>query len=80
MNLPNKITVARLFLTIIIILLLCIPFSFFGFNFPKYDINGVTVQIKIPASDNTNTATAADDILDGSNSGTEVKYSPYTSQ
>ena len=36
--------------------------------------------VKIPASDNTNTATAADNILDGSNSGTEITYAPYTSQ
>ena len=41
----------------------------------KSDITG----LGIPGED-TNTATAADDILDGSNTGTEVKYSPYTSQ
>ena len=29
MNLPTKITVARLVLTVFIILLLCIPYSFF---------------------------------------------------
>ena len=45
MNLPNKITVARLFLTIVIILLLAIPFDFFGFNFPKYEINGIIVEL-----------------------------------
>lgn len=45
MNLPTKITVLRLFLTIVIVALLCIPFSFFGFNFPKYDVNGVAVQL-----------------------------------
>ena len=45
MNLPNKITVARLFLTVVIIALLCIPFSFFGFNFPKYDVEGITIQL-----------------------------------
>lgn len=45
MNLPTKITVARLILTIFIILLLCIPVSLFGFNYPKYDINGVVVQL-----------------------------------
>ncbi len=43
-------------------------------------IGGVAIKIKLPASDNTNTATAADDILDGSNSGTEIKYAPYGSQ
>lgn len=45
MNLPTKITVLRLFLTIVIVALLCIPFSFFGFNFPKYDVNGVAVEL-----------------------------------
>ena len=45
MNLPTKITVARLFLTAVIIALLCIPFSYFGFNFPKYDFYGVAVQL-----------------------------------
>lgn len=45
MNLPTKITVTRLILTFFIILLLCIPVSLFGFNYPKYDINGVVVQL-----------------------------------
>lgn len=45
MNLPTKITVLRLFLTVIIILLLCIPFSSLGIHFPQYDINGVKVDI-----------------------------------
>ena len=46
MNLPTKITVARLGLTVIIILLLCVPFSAFGIHFPKYDINGIVVEIQ----------------------------------
>lgn len=46
MTLPNKITTARLFLTVIIVILLCVPFSSFGFNFPKYDVNGVVVEIQ----------------------------------
>ena len=45
MNLPTKITVARLILTVFILLLLCIPFSYFGFNFPTYDFYGVAVQL-----------------------------------
>ena len=46
MNLPNKITVARLFLTLVIIALLCIPFSYFGITFPKFDIQGITVELQ----------------------------------
>lgn len=45
MNLPTKITVTRLVLTGVIVALLCIPFSYFGFTFPKYDFNGVQVQL-----------------------------------
>lgn len=45
MNLPTKITVTRLVLTGVIVALLCIPFSYFGFTFSKYDFNGVQVQL-----------------------------------
>ena len=50
-----------------------------------YDANGhITAKgsstMTMPANPNTDTATAADDILDGSNNGTEVKYTPYSSQ
>ena len=43
-------------------------------------IGGVEFNVKMPANPNTNTATAADNILDGSNSGTQITYKPYTSQ
>ena len=43
-------------------------------------IGGVEFNITMPANPNTNTATAADNILDGSNSGTQITYAPYTSQ
>lgn len=41
-------------------------------------VGGKSVIFKTPADNNT--ATAADNILDGSNSGTQITYSPYTSQ
>ena len=57
------------------------------FNVPYITVNakGIVTAIsnktvKIPASDNTNTATAADNILDGSNSGTQITYAPYAAQ
>ena len=43
-------------------------------------IGGVEFNVTMPANPNTNTATAADNILDGSNSGTQITYKPYTSQ
>lgn len=47
----------------------------------KGHVTGVTVDsIKMPANPNSNTATAADNILDGSNSGTQITYAPYTAQ
>ncbi len=46
MNLPTKITVLRLILTVVILLLLCDPFfAYIGLSFPKYDVNGVEVQL-----------------------------------
>ena len=42
-------------------------------------ISATSGEITISSTD-TNTATAADNILDGSNNGTEITYKPYTSQ
>ena len=42
-------------------------------------ISATSGEITI-SSTYTNTATAADNILDGSNSGTQITYAPYTSQ
>ena len=42
-------------------------------------ISATSGEITISSTD-TNTATAADNILDGSNSGTQITYKPYTSQ
>ena len=42
-------------------------------------ISATSGEITISATD-TNTATAADNILDGSNSGTQITYAPYASQ
>ncbi len=46
MNLPTKITVLRLILTIFIVLLLWLPFSSFGIQFPTYSVSGVIVDLK----------------------------------
>ena len=65
MNLPNKITVMRLILTVVIILLLCIPFTFFGFNFPKYDINGIVVELNVLIAGVIFIIASLTDFLDG---------------
>jgi len=65
MNLPNKITVTRLFLTIIVIILILVPFAFFGINFPKYDINGVTIELNYIIAGVIFTIASVTDFLDG---------------
>ena len=65
MNLPNKITVARLFLTLLIILLLCIPFSSFGFNFPRYDVNGIVIELNYVIAGLIFIIASLTDFLDG---------------
>ena len=45
MNLPTKITVVRLILTVVIIILLCFPFYSIGVQFPSYRIQGITVEL-----------------------------------
>ena len=65
MNLPTKITVVRLILTIFIVLLLCLPFSSFGFNFPRFDVNGVIVQLNYIIAGVIFIVASLTDFLDG---------------
>lgn len=65
MNLPTKITVARLVLTVFIILLLCVPFSSLGIVFPKFDINGVVVELQYILSGVLFIIASLTDFLDG---------------
>ena len=44
MNLPNRLTVSRIILTVIIITILLFPFYSIGFNFPKFNISGIVVD------------------------------------
>ena len=44
MNLPNKLTVTRIILTIVIIILCLFPFYSVGINFPKFNIAGLVVD------------------------------------
>lgn len=65
MNLPNRITIVRLFLTLVIILLLCVPFSSFGIQFPKYDVNGVVVEFNYIIAGFIFIVASLTDFLDG---------------
>ena len=44
MNLPNKLTVTRIILTIVIIILCLFPFYSVGISFPKFNISGLVVD------------------------------------
>lgn len=46
MNLPTKLTVFRLFLSVVVIVLLCFPFYDVGITFPTYTINGIMVELQ----------------------------------
>ena len=65
MNLPTKITVARLILTVFIIAFLCIPFSSFGVTFPQYDVNGVPVELQYIIAGVIFVIASLTDFLDG---------------
>lgn len=44
MNLPNKLTMSRIILTIFIIILCLFPFYSVGITFPKFNISGIVVD------------------------------------
>lgn len=47
MNLPNKITMIRIFLSIALLVLLIFPFSLCGINFPQYQVFGsITMSLQ----------------------------------
>ena len=65
MNLPNKITLARIFMTIIVIFLCLFPFYSLGINFPKYNVSGIIVDLKYIIAGFLFIIAAATDFIDG---------------
>lgn len=65
MNLPNKITLSRIFMTIIVIILCLFPFYSLGINFPKYNISGIVVDLKYIIAGLLFIIAAATDFIDG---------------
>lgn len=47
LNLPNKLSISRIIITILIIFLLLFPFDLINVSFPVYDIKGVELDIKL---------------------------------
>lgn len=65
MNLPTKLTVLRLILTVVIIGLLSFPFYTVGLQFPKYDIGGIAVELQYIIAGVIFVIASLTDFLDG---------------
>ena len=65
MNLPTKLTVLRLILSLVIIGLLCFPFYEVGLVFPTYTIGGVAVELQYIISGVVFVVASLTDFLDG---------------
>lgn len=67
MNVPNKITLSRVFLSVVLLILLIFPFYKFGFNFPTFVVgNGkVILDLKYVICGIIFVIAASTDFLDG---------------
>ena len=66
MNLPNRLTITRIVLTIFIIFLLLFPFYSIGISFPKFNISGIVVDSSYFIAGIIYIIAALTDYLDGS--------------
>ncbi len=46
MNIPTKLTISRIIISIIIIIILLFPFYAININFPQYSVNGVLIDLR----------------------------------
>ena len=66
MNLPNKITVGRMIISVAVLILLLLPWSQLGVNFPQYTINGnIIVNLKMLIAGGLFVIGSVTDFLDG---------------
>lgn len=65
MNLPNKLTLARIILAVIILVLLTVPWHQLGINFPVYNVLDVNVDIRYVISGVLFMVASITDFLDG---------------
>ena len=65
MNLPNKITLSRIFMTIIIIFLCLFPFYVININMPQYNVGGVIVDLRYIISGVIFIIASLTDLFDG---------------
>lgn len=65
MNLPTKLTVLRLILSVFIIFILCFPFYMINVQFPVYYVSGVAMDLKYLISGVVFIAASVTDWFDG---------------
>ena len=65
MNLANKITMTRIFLTVVLIVLLLFPFYMVNFEFPKVLIGTISVDVKYFIAAGIFVVASVSDALDG---------------
>lgn len=65
MNLPNKITISRIIMTILIIFFCVFPFYSVNINFPKYNIGGIIVDLRYVISGIIFVIASISDFIDG---------------
>lgn len=65
MNLPNKITITRIILSILLLIMLVIPWYSLGVEFPIYLFEGITINIKYIIAGIVFVIAAFTDFIDG---------------
>lgn len=65
MNLPNKITIGRIFLAILMIVILLIPDGSLGFTWPKYLLNNEAISLQYIVAGIIFVVASVTDFVDG---------------
>ena len=65
MNLPNRITMARIFLSVLILVMLLVPWYSLGVEFPVYQVATITVNLKYIIAGIIFLIASTSDFLDG---------------
>lgn len=65
MNLPNRITMARIFLSILLLVMLLVPWYSLGVEFPVYQVATITVNLKYIIAGIIFFIASTSDFLDG---------------
>ena len=65
MNLPNKISLSRIFMTVFIIFLCLFPFYAININIPQYNVKGIIIDLRYIISGFIFIIASLSDLIDG---------------